>query len=241
MARSSYAKGAVLIFALFVLVIEGYFGYRWYQRYYGKPAETVLSSAPGVDNVAEPESEGDRGDALVHRATPENIVDNSTYVNHPASNGNPNAVLLVTQAWNTDGTPANAHPTGVWYDENRGGRWAIFNQDIAPMPEGAVFNVVILKEPGEATFVHRVSPANTNGEITYIDQPSANADNDAILLVTPSWNPGGGTGTYNDHPVGVWYDEAEKKWAIRNQDLAPLPLRAAFDVSVRGNRAQASR
>ena len=226
-----------MILAVLVLAVEGYLGYRWYQRYYAAPAgaDAAASSAPGGGEVADPEGtepDDDGGDALVHRSTPENIADNSTYIDHPASNGNPDAILLVTQGQYPDGIPSGDHPIGVWYDENRGGRWAIFNQDLAPMPEGVVFNVLIRQGTGEDAFVHRTSPANTDGEITYVDHPSTNAAPDAVLLVTPNWNPGGGMGAYNDHPVAVWYDAAEEKWSIRNEDLAPLPNGAAFDVSV---------
>ena len=226
----------MLVLAVLVLAVEGYFGYRWYQRYYGAPADTEVatSSTPGGGDITRPEEPGAEGAALVHRATSENIVDNSTYVDHPASNGNPNAVLLVTQAWAPDGTPANPHPMGVWYDANRGGRWAIFNQDLSPMPVNAAFNVVVLEEPGGNTFVHRATRANTEGENTYIAHPSADGTPEAVLSVTPNWNPGGSNGSYEAHPVGVWYDTDRERWAIRNQDLAAMP-NAAFGVSVLRN------
>ena len=54
----------------------------------------------------------------------------------------------------------------------------------------------------------------------------------AVLSVTPSWNPGGGGGTYVDHPVGVLYDAEEERWAILNQDLAPMTEGAAYNVSL---------
>lgn len=239
MGQSNFAKGAVLVLAVLVLAVEGYLSYQWYQRYYLAPsgADDATSSTPTGGQVLDPEkteSEDDGKDTLVHRSAPDNILGNSTYVDHPASNGNPEAVLLVTQDRNPNGAPSGDHPIGVWYDENRGGRWAIFNQDLAPMPEGAVFGLVIREGPDADVFVHRVSPANTDGEVTYLDHPSTNAAPDAVLVVTPNWNPGGGAGTYNDHPVSIRYDAAKERWAVRNEDLAPLPARAAFGVLVRG-------
>lgn len=223
----------MLVFAVLILVVEGYFGYRWYQRYHGEDARTERAgpSVPGGSTKG-PEAGAEAGDALVHRADPGNIVENSTYIDDPAANGNPGAVLLVTQAWTLEGTPTNAHVTGVWYDENRGGRWAVFNQDLAPMPEGAVFNVVIMEKPGVNAFVHRSTPANTRDEGTYVDHPSVNATPEAVLSITPSWNPGGGYGRYNDHLVGVLYDADKERWVIRNEDLAAMPDGAAFGVSV---------
>jgi hypothetical protein len=51
-------------------------------------------------------------------------------------------------------------------------------------------------------------------------------------MVTPNWNPGGAGGTYNDHPIGVWYHDAAQKWAVFNQDRASMPDGAAFNVVV---------
>jgi len=54
----------------------------------------------------------------------------------------------------------------------------------------------------------------------------------AVFSVTPNWNPGGGAGTYVNHPVGVRYDADEETWAILNEDLDPMPERAAFNIVV---------
>jgi hypothetical protein len=88
---------------------------------------------------------------FIHHATPENISVNSTYLHSPLTDGNPNAVLVVTQNWNPGGGSGkyNDHPIGVWYNPNRS-KWAVFNQDRAAMPVGADFNVAVLKEPTEA-------------------------------------------------------------------------------------------
>jgi hypothetical protein len=85
---------------------------------------------------------------FVHFVTDENISDTfpcTTYVDHPLTNGNPNAILFVTHNWNPLGTPSNEgqfndHPIGVWYDEGPQ-RWAIFNEDEEAMSEGVAFNV----------------------------------------------------------------------------------------------------
>lgn len=34
-----------------------------------------------------------------------------------------------------------------------------------------------------------------------------------ILMVTPSWNPGGVGGVYNNHSIGVWHNGALKRYA----------------------------
>jgi len=84
----------------------------------------------------------------------------------------------------------------------------------------------------DAVFVHRATPENISANSTYLDNPRTNDDPDVILYVTPNWNPGGGNGTYNEHPIGVWYDGGAQRWAIFNQDREPMPDGAAFNVAV---------
>src|SRR5918997_4421723 len=63
----------------------------------------------------------------------------------------------------------------------------------------------------DAVFVHRATSENVSANSTYIDNPLTNGNPDAILYVTQNWNPGGGGGTYNNHPVGVWYDAGRQR------------------------------
>jgi hypothetical protein len=190
------------------------------------------SDAPGGIPTLEisDESVTVAGTRFVHTSTAANVVDNWTYIDHPATNGHPDALLQVTQNWNPGGDDFkyNDHVIGVWYS-NTASKWAIFNQDLADMPEGAHFNVLI--PPDDATtFVHAVTAANTDGHITYLDHPALNDDPDAILLVTQNWNPGGVGGRYNDHPIQVWYAWTTNRWAIYNPDRADLSTGAAFNV-----------
>ncbi|MGF1471052.1 MAG: SHOCT domain-containing protein [Rubrobacteraceae bacterium] len=84
----------------------------------------------------------------------------------------------------------------------------------------------------DAVFTHRANPDNIDSNSTYIDDPLTNDDPDAILQVTQNWNPNGDGGTYNDHPIGVWYDSSRSQWAIFNQDREAMPPDSAFNVSV---------
>lgn len=174
--------------------------------------------------------------AFVHHATVANIVSNWTNIDHPWLNGNPEALFFVSQNWNpTEGVNVyNDHSIGVWYT---GSNWAIFNQDEEEMPEDASFNILI---PNDSlnSFVHYAAEENVSGNSTIIDNPEINNDPDAILLVTQNWNPGNIGGTYNDHPIGVWYTGT--RWAVFNQDLETIPEGAAFNVGiVRGSGFEA--
>jgi hypothetical protein len=122
-----------------------------------------------------------------------------------------------------------AHNIGVWYDaEVR--RWAIFNQDLAPMARGASFDVHVLS--GGSAFVHQATAENTAEDETYLNAPFSNANPDVVPSVTQNWNPGGFGGTYNDHPVGVRYDTEARQWVIFNEDGEAMPEGAAFNVTV---------
>lgn len=78
-----------------------------------------------------------------HAANPGNIVSNWTIIDHPLLNGNPNALFVFTHNWGITGDPSNViidHRTGAWYD---GANWAIYNEDLAAMPDGATFDLLI--------------------------------------------------------------------------------------------------
>ncbi len=152
-SRSSL-QVAVVVLGILVIAIAGYAVYQEYLLYEGanttKPNTTVSSA---TSNETSP---SDTAAVLIHEATPENISANSTYLDHPSANNNPNVVLQITQNWNpgTDTGIYNDHSIGVWYDTGRQ-RWAIFNQDRAAIPEGASFNVSVFNvSEGPSQIMH---------------------------------------------------------------------------------------
>jgi len=88
--------------------------------------------------------------------------------------------------------------------------------------------------PGVDVFVHHAATGvNIAGHITYIDNPLTNNNPNAIIIVTPNYNPGGVGGTTDNHPIGVVYVGSPVfKWGIFNQDHLPMPDGAAFNVYV---------
>ena len=172
---------------------------------------------------------------FVHKATVANITGHITTIDYPLTNGNADAILLVTPNWNPGATSGvyDNHPIGVWYS---GGTWRIFNQDLVGMPVNAAFNVFVpTARPGVAVFVHTATLANINGgSVTIIDNALTNGNPNAIIIVTPNWNPGGLGGTYDNHPINVFYSSG--KWAIFHPDLAAIQVGAAFNVYVDANR-----
>jgi len=90
------------------------------------------------------------------------------------------------------------------------------------------------------SYVHVATNDNISGpsdELTELDHPLLNDNPDARLLVTHNWNPPGGAGVYNDHPVGVVYYASYSgggSWFIKNQDSSSFIVGAAFNVLILG-------
>ena len=169
--------------------------------------------------------------SFIHRAKEKNSRGDYTYIGDPSINGDSDAIVLATPTSDQEniGTSTYKHNVGVWYEAGAR-KWAIFNQDRAAVPAGATFEVEVPQ--ASATFVHSASVLNTARNYTYLDNQLTNGEPDAVLSVTQNWNPGGGGGVYNDHPVGVVYDAKLKKWAVYNLDGEPLPEGAAFNIAV---------
>ena len=246
------AKAVVLAVALLVLAVEGVLLIRHYDLYYGPEAasSTAAASSPAAFERTMPEatmpegntstgdapSDSDAGGAtFVHRATDGNSRGDYTILSDPRINGDPDAVVLAVPAPDrgSAGDEAYDHNIGVWYVPGKI-KWAIFNQDLAAVAAGSAFEVTVPR--ADEGFVHRAGPGDTFGNVTYLDDPLVNGDPDAALSVTQNWNPGGGgRGVYNDHPVGVLYDDDVSKWYVYNEDAALMPEGAAFNVAVSGS------
>ena len=175
--------------------------------------------------------------SFIHRATDENSRGDYTYISDPSMNGDPDAIVLISHQRNF-GSASYNHNIGVWYEAGAQ-EWAIFNQDRAAVPAGATFRVEV-PQPS-ATFVHHANLLNTVGNYTYLDNQLTNGEPEAVLSETQNWNPGGGRGVYNDHPVGTVYDAKVKKWAVYNRDGAPIPKGAAFNIAVSAGADEPSR
>lgn len=81
-------------------------------------------------------------------------------------------------------------------------------------------------------FIHRATAATIPAgaaQQTLIAHPLTDGDPNAILIVTPNYNP---SNILNNHPIGVFYHTSSNKWGIFNQDLVAMPNNAAFNVLV---------
>jgi hypothetical protein len=167
--------------------------------------------------------QGKSDDVFTHTAKPANINGHITYIDHPLLNEKPTAMFSVT-ALRKD--VYNDHYIGVYYEE---GRWTIFNQDMNAMPAGAKFNIHVLLD-ADTDFQHTAAPGNIySTSKTQIDNPRLNGRANAQFIVTQNWSLGN---TYNNHPIGVEYDNAANKWRIINVDGAVMPAGAGFNIHI---------
>ena len=186
------------------------------------PQESTNAQAETPENVQASEERVPEAPS-VHRATEENSSGDYTYLNDPEIDGDPNAVVFASPIGSYD------HNAGVWYEPEQQ-KWAIFNEDRAPVPGDSTFEVIV--PPDSERFVHKATEENVSADTTYVDDPLVNGKPDAEVSVTQNWNPGGGEGVYNDHAVGVRYDADRKMWAVYNGDRADMPEGASFNVTV---------
>ncbi len=146
--ESTFATGiAVQGFAQGANGFGGYFS--------GTTGVKAVSSAPSgaaLDIDGGIKVSGLNPAAFVHTATVANTNVPScasaqcTLIDHPLLNGNPNAMIIVTQRYNEGESSSgvyNAHEIGVWYAPVPA-KWTIFNEDLAAMPDGAKFNVLVI-------------------------------------------------------------------------------------------------
>jgi hypothetical protein len=160
---------------------------------------------------------------------------NNFLIDHPALNGQTAVRPQITGVFSVPNYPsvANPHATGVWY---AAGRWSPFNQNLAPMPQGSMFNVFApgLQGAFNSVYAHTATVDNTSADRTLLSATYLNGTTDAFLLVTPNWNQPG-AGVYNDHNLAVFRQctgdtTGPACWGIVTQDGAAMPVGATFNV-----------
>ena len=144
--------------------------------------------------------------AFKHTANSGNISNHYTIIDHPLTNNNPDAKLIVTQNFGSLGGVYNNNHIGVWYN---GSKWSVFNQDFSTMPVGAMFNVLV---DHPSTFT--LTASNPFGNLQIISAgliPDQTANQ--LLFATNNWTT---TGPYNNSNLGVWFNSTN--WFVYNEN-----------------------
>ncbi len=87
---------------------------------------------------------------FIHRATAANIqagAAHRTTIDHPMCNGDPNAILIVTQNYNAQniGNVSANHSVGVYFNPDLN-KWQIFHQNIQSIEVNTAWNVLVVKQ-----------------------------------------------------------------------------------------------
>lgn len=153
-----------------------------------------------------------------HVASTNNTKGHITTIDSRLTNGNSNAILIVTQNYGA----YNVNEIGVWY---AAGKWKIFNQNRKPIPKNSKFNVMVVQPNSGKAFVHTTMANNISKHITTLGSRLTNAKPNALVFVTQNY------GKYNTSNVGVWYSGG--KWKIFNENTRqPMPVGTKFNVLV---------
>lgn len=195
----------------------------------------------------------------VTEASKTNFV-NGALIDHPATNGKTDAMLLVTQNW-----------AGVYLDASQvteywKGKWSIFNNGYDDyyngktkdmrwqMPVGARFNVMVIENktvpgfPNAQVFQHTAKRENIykEGPITYLEPANLAGNKEVMLFATAYWGHADadrkyasqGGGPYNDGPLVASYDHPDDQWkhgkdtywSLYNSNGKPMPEGAKMHV-----------
>jgi hypothetical protein len=174
-------------------------------------------------------------DVFVQTATPGNTGGGDfTTLNSKLTNGKPGAQMIVTPNYDPGGTngAVDNHTIGLFFESNK---WNVFNEDLAGMPLGVHFNVMIgaTKSNGGQMVLQTATNSNISGDSTIIFNPQSTGNPNAVVFDTPNWNPGGLGGTSDTAATGVlYYQSPTDDAAVFNEDGSSMPVNAAFNVLI---------
>lgn len=172
-------------------------------------------------------------------------------VDHPSSNNDPSALILVTQnyqgAYNNNSQLVYYH-NGKWHIANDNYFSPVCDGNKSFMPFNAKFNVLVLQKDkvsipdysNASAFLHKTTHIPPAANIEYINQhvshfsaPENNGFNtDPKALIFATANLGWAESDrptwapignlYTDSPLAIWQTRTRNQWAIVNANAAPL-------------------
>ena len=122
-----------------------------------------------------------------HTATAANTTADYTLIDHPALNGNPDAKLIVSHAFNPILPGAgvyNNRISGVRYN-TAAAKWTVYNEDATPLVPGSSYFVYLPDD--DHGFHHIATQENTFLVVSRLDIPEMNGNTAAIAVVSNSY------------------------------------------------------
>jgi hypothetical protein len=159
---------------------------------------------------------------FVHTATAANSGLYVTLIDHPATNGNPNAILIISCNYGTTG-PYHNKAISAFYNSTNGGKWSVANEDFSAMPIGAKFNILV-KKPSDKAFV--AFPSKVSFSSATLNHPNLNGNPNAKFLATMRHDDGV---QFNNSALFTWYDGSF--WHVNNI-IINLPTNIRFNIVI---------
>ncbi|MEI6409897.1 MAG: hypothetical protein WCR52_10970 [Bacteroidota bacterium] len=168
-------------------------------------------------------------------------IPNGTVIDHPATNGKSDAMLLITQNLGSvfnDVSQVTSYSNGKWYISNNGFQdyYDGKTKDTRyVMPVGARFNVMVIENnivpgfPLATAFMHLVKTSNTiktKPSHTFLERADLTNNPNAMLFATAYWGHGDSDrtkgylqhgGPYNEGPLVAWYDHPDDKLHLKDK------------------------
>lgn len=95
---------------------------------------------------------------------------------------------------------------------------------------GLTGNILLAQE--SEVFVHEATANNSYFNFTQIDTPLLNGQPSTYPIFTHNYNPGGGSGTYADVKMALWYNGFQ--WTIFNEDQSNFKTNTSYNVMAPG-------
>lgn len=159
----------------------------------------------------------------VHNNTSANTSGSITELDDASINNREDMILLVTRNVHSGAIDNLDSPIAVNYFS---GTWSIGRNDGAPMPTSGGFSVYA-QPPSLTAFSHAASAGNIANNVSFLKHALLDGKPCARLHVTQVSD-----GVVNNHHVGVFYNTTVDRWAVFNQDIAPMPVGARFHLVI---------
>ncbi|MDJ0974068.1 MAG: hypothetical protein QNJ98_06375 [Planctomycetota bacterium] len=162
-----------------------------------------------------------------------NTTGTTTTLDHPALNGNPDALVILTSIAKPGGGFPQYYPGGpliTQYDDTTG-QWQFWETSGSSGPNYAYY--VSIFPRGPTSFRHVTAAGNIESNTTRLSHPMLDGNPGARILVTMNQDLGGtGATRLNNHHIGIWYDTGTASWHIFNQNLAVMREDVGFNVVI---------
>lgn len=165
---------------------------------------------------------------------------NGAAIDHPATNGASDAMLLITQNVGSvynDVSQVTCYSNGEWWIFNNGYMDyynGITKETKSFMPVGARFNIMVIENnivpgfPSAAAFMHLVKTSNTIAAKpwhTFLERADLTGNRSVMLFATAYWGHSDADrtkdylqrgGPFNEGPLVAWYDHPDDKWHLKD-------------------------